>query len=53
MAEASYSDAHAYLLQLNACMHSGRCAEAFFRILTNEDALRKKVGNFSRVSFES
>jgi hypothetical protein len=43
MAEASYSDAHAYLQRLNTCMDSGRCAEAFFHILTNEDALRQKV----------
>ena len=43
MAEASYTDADFFLNQLNSCMDQGRCAEAFFRILCNGDALRQKV----------
>lgn len=43
MAEASYQDAYAFLKQLQSCMDQGRCAESFFRILCNEDALRQKV----------
>ena len=43
MAEANINDAKAFLEILDQSMERGRCAEAFFSILTNEEALRQKV----------